>query len=106
MAAINAPKTCTIKNNFMRNTKHPNRVCRDAKRFSFKARLQVMIKPDLLLRHLLSPWFHNQPKLPRKPNLLVADHVSSLVILYHFGVSAHTCTPKIRSEVFGRASAL
>jgi hypothetical protein len=26
--------------------KHPNRICRDAKRFSFKARSQAMAKPD------------------------------------------------------------
>jgi hypothetical protein len=51
--------------------KHPNRVCRDAKRFSFKARLQAMAKPDLPLGQFVSPWFRNQPKLPRKPNLTV-----------------------------------
>ncbi len=50
--------------------KHPNRACRDAKRFSFKARLQAMIRPDLLLHHLIA--MVSQPaKVPRKPNLIV-----------------------------------
>jgi hypothetical protein len=42
--------------------KHRNRIWRDAKRFSFKARLQAMAKPDLLLGQFVSPWFRNQPK--------------------------------------------
>jgi hypothetical protein len=46
IAAINAPKTCKIKNDFIRTMKHPNRICRDAKRFSFKARLQAMAKQE------------------------------------------------------------
>ncbi len=32
--------------------------------------------------------------------IFVADHVSFLVILYHFGVSAPACTSKIGPENF------
>jgi hypothetical protein len=67
MGTISAPNTCKIKNDFMRNMKHPNRACRDVKRFSFKTRLQAMVEPDLLLGQFLSPWLRNQPNCRGKP---------------------------------------
>jgi hypothetical protein len=79
-------------------------------KISFKARLQAMVKPDLLLGQFVSPWVSQPAKMPRRRNLiffyltnnglirspvtrakssflLVADHVSSLAILNHFDLT-------------------